>query len=142
MPENKQRNVSFIHLVLPILILALLIIYGLILQPKVFNKPAFPLEIVFLLATVFSAGHLMFIGFKWKTIQEAIVKKLAKGFPAVLILFAIGLVIGTHSIIDSVIACSVIIDYIFISIFIIIKIEIKFHLFYRTNSYEFFYFIL
>jgi NhaC family Na+:H+ antiporter len=95
MADNKQPNVSFIHLVFPIVILALLIIYGLILQPRVFNKPAFPLEIVFLLATVFSAGHLMIIGFKWKTIQEAIVKKLAKGFPAVLILFAIGLVIGT-----------------------------------------------
>jgi len=95
MADNKQPNVSFIHLVFPIVILALLIIYGLILQPRVFNKPAFPLEIVFLLATVFSAGHLMVIGFKWKTIQDAIVKKLAKGFPAVLILFAIGLVIGT-----------------------------------------------
>ena len=95
MADNKQPNVSFIHLVFPIVILALLIIYGLILQPRVFKKPAFPLEIVFLLATVFSAGHLMVIGFKWKTIQDAIVKKLAKGFPAVLILFAIGLDIGT-----------------------------------------------
>lgn len=95
MADHKQRNVSFIHLVFPILILALLILYGLILQPRVFNKPAFPLEIVFLLATIFSVGHLMFIGFKWEMIQDAIVKKLAKGFPAVLILFAIGLVIGT-----------------------------------------------
>ena len=95
MTNNSKKQVSFIHLVLPILVLSVLIIYGLILQPRVFNKPSFPLEIVFLLATVFSAGHLIFIGFKWTTIQKAIVKKLAKGFPAVLILFAIGLVIGT-----------------------------------------------
>lgn len=87
MAGKNKTNVSFIHLILPILALSLLIIYGLILQPRVFNKPAFPLEIVFLLATVFSAGHLLFIGFKWKTIQDAIVKKLSKGFPAVLILF-------------------------------------------------------
>ena len=95
MEENSDKTIKFIHLLLPIIVLGLLIVYGLILMPRVFNKPAFPLEIVFLLATVFSVGHLMFIGFKWKTIQDAIVHKLSKGFPAVLILFAIGLVIGT-----------------------------------------------
>jgi len=92
---SSHKEVKFIHVLLPILFLMALIVYGLILQPQVFGKEAFPLEIVFLLATVFSAGHLMFIGFKWKRIQKAIVKKLAKGFPAVLILFAIGLVIGS-----------------------------------------------
>jgi len=95
MVKKSKKGIAFIHLLLPIFVLGLLIIYGLILQPRVFDKPAFPLEIVFLLATVFSAAHLMFIGFNWSTIQKAIVKKLAKGFPAVLILFAIGLVIGT-----------------------------------------------
>ncbi|PTM08631.1 MAG: Na+/H+ antiporter NhaC [Bacteroidetes bacterium] len=95
MAEKSKKRITFIHLLIPILFLALLIVYGLILQPKVFNKPAFPLEIVFLLATVFSAAHLLFMGFTWNTIQKAIVKKLSKGFPAVLILFAIGLVIGT-----------------------------------------------
>lgn len=92
---SSGREVRFIHLLLPIIFLLALIVYGLVIQPLVFKKEAFPLEIVFLLATVFSAAHLLSIGFTWKTIQEAIVKKLAKGFPAVLILFAIGLVIGT-----------------------------------------------
>lgn len=95
MKENNKQPVAFIHQLVPIFFLAALIIYGLILQPHVFDKPAFPLEIVFLLAAVFSSAHLLFIGFGWNTIQKAIVKKLAKGFPAVLILFAIGLVIGT-----------------------------------------------
>lgn len=95
MAIKSQRDISFIHLVLPILFLSILIIYGLIIQPRVLNKPAFPLEIVFLLASVFSTGHLLFVGFKWETIQSAIVNKLSKGFPALLILFAIGLVIGT-----------------------------------------------
>jgi len=92
---SSRKEVTFIHVLLPILFLMTLIVYGLILQPQVFGKEAFPLEIVFLLATVFSVAHLMIIGFKWKRIQKAIVKKLAKGFPAVLILFAIGLVIGS-----------------------------------------------
>ena len=95
MTNNSKSNISFFHLVLPVCILGVLILYGLILQPKVFDKPAFPLEVVFLLASCFSVAHLLFLGFKWISIQKAIVKKLAKGFPAVLILFAIGLVIGT-----------------------------------------------
>lgn len=95
MVKKSKKSISFIHLLLPILVLAILIIYGLILLPKIFHKPAFPLEIVFLLATVFSTTHLLSLGFNWVTIQNAIVKKLSKGFPALLILFAIGLVIGT-----------------------------------------------
>jgi NhaC family Na+:H+ antiporter len=95
MERKSKESIAFIHLLLPILILAILIVFGLIIQPQVLNKPAFPLEIVFLLATVFSVAHLLFIGFKWKIIQDAIVVKLSKGFPAVLILFAIGIVIGT-----------------------------------------------
>jgi len=95
MTKSSKKNVAFIHLLLPILFLLILIIYGLILQPQVFDQPPFPLEIVFLLAAAFSSGHLLFLGFKWERIQKAIVKKLAKGFPAILILFAIGLVIGT-----------------------------------------------
>jgi Na+:H+ antiporter, NhaC family len=95
MNKDNENQVSFIHLVLPVLFLLSLIVYGLILQPRVFGQPAFPLEIVFLLATVFSSAHLLAIGFKWEIIQKAIVKKLAKGFPAILILFAIGIIIGT-----------------------------------------------
>jgi len=95
MTKSSKKEVAFIHLLVPILFLLLLIVYGLILQPQVFDQPPFPLEIVFLLAAAFSSGHLLFLGFKWERIQKAIVKKLAKGFPAILILFAIGLVIGT-----------------------------------------------
>ncbi|MDN5202473.1 Na+/H+ antiporter NhaC [Fulvivirgaceae bacterium BMA10] len=95
MTQASEKNVPFIHLLLPIIFLTILIVYGLILQPRLFNQPAFPLEIVFLLATVFSAAHLLIIGYKWEVIQHSIVKKLAKGFPAVLILFAIGIIIGT-----------------------------------------------
>lgn len=95
MSLSEKKNIPFIHLILPILFLTTLIVYGQIIQPKFLDQPPFPLEIVFLLATVFSSAHLLIIGFKWQTIQEAIVAKLAKGFPAVLILFAIGIIIGT-----------------------------------------------
>ena len=95
MKEYTKTPIAFIHQLLPIIFLASLIIYGLILQPHVFDKRPFPLEIVFLLAAVFSSAHLLLIGFDWNIIQKAVVAKLAKGFPAILILFAIGLIIGT-----------------------------------------------
>ncbi|MGB0199474.1 MAG: Na+/H+ antiporter NhaC family protein [Flavobacteriaceae bacterium] len=89
------KSVPFFHVLVPVLFLLVLITYGLILQPRLFHKEAFPLEIVFLLAAFFSVAHLLCIGFKWNDIQAAIVQKLSKGFPAILILFSIGLVIAT-----------------------------------------------
>lgn len=54
-----------------------------------------PLEMVFFLAASYTIGQLLFMGFGWKEIQDAVIKKLTKGFPAILILFAIGIIIGS-----------------------------------------------
>lgn len=35
------------------------------------------------------------MGFKWEEIQDSVIEKLTKGFPAILILFAIGIIIGS-----------------------------------------------
>ena len=66
-----------------------------VIRPKVFAQPSFPLEVVFMLAAVFSITQLLFLKFKWENIQDAIVLKLSRGFPAILILFSIGIIIGT-----------------------------------------------
>ena len=73
--EEDEGQAAFIHLAIPIVFLLILIVYGLILQPLAFDQPAIPLEIVFMLAAIFSSAHLMVLGFKWDTILEAIVKK-------------------------------------------------------------------
>ena len=93
--NNSTPNVKFIHILLPILFLACLIIYGMMVRPLFLELPAFPLEVVFLLATVFSIAELMIIGFKWEEIQNAFVQKFVKGLTPLLILFAIGVIIGT-----------------------------------------------
>ena len=87
--------IRFIHQILPILILGLLIGFGLILGPRVFDREPVPLEIIFLGAGVYTIAQLLIMGFPWETIQHAIITKLAKGFPAILILFAIGIIIGS-----------------------------------------------
>ncbi len=95
MTKTGEVKVRTIHALMPVLVLAVLIGYGLIARPLFLDQEAFPLEVVFLLASVFSIGQLLIMGFAWDDILKAIVKKLARGIPAVLILFAIGVIIGS-----------------------------------------------
>ena len=92
---SPKRALPFLARILPVLFLGILIIYGMVIRPKVFAQPSFPLEVVFMLAAVFAITQLLFLRFKWEKIQDAIVLKLSRGFPAILILFSIGIIIGT-----------------------------------------------
>lgn len=83
------------QLLLPLIFLLIIISFGLVIGPYYYDIKPFPLEIIFLLAATFSAVELMVLGYKWKHIQEAIVKKIAKGFPIILIFFSIGILIGS-----------------------------------------------
>ena len=47
---DPTRSVTFGQALAPILVLLGLVVYGLILRPQVFGQPAFPLEVVFVLA--------------------------------------------------------------------------------------------
>lgn len=95
MKEPKEIEVRFIHALMPILFLSIFIGYGLIARPLFFEQVAFPLEVVFLIASMFSIGQLLIMGFEWHRILKAIVKKLSRRLPAVLILFVIGVIIGS-----------------------------------------------
>lgn len=91
----KATTLKTYQLLLPLLFLFVLISFGLVIGPNYFGMQPFPLEIIFLLAAIFSAIELMILGYKWKNIQDAIVKKIAQGFPVILIFFSIGILIGS-----------------------------------------------
>jgi Na+:H+ antiporter, NhaC family len=95
MTDIKEPRVKFIHLLLPLVFLSILIGYGLIWRPQFAGQQALPLEVVFLLASCFSITQLLLMGFSWEVVQDAIISKIARGFPAILILFAIGIIIGS-----------------------------------------------
>ena len=96
MSENRApQDVTFTQALLPVLFLSVLIVYGLILRPQFFDQPAFPLEIIFILAAAFTIGELFVLGYRWEAIQQTIVQKLAKALPAFFILFAIGVIISS-----------------------------------------------
>ena len=95
MESEAKQEVSLFQAALPILVLAALVVYGLILRPLVLDEPAYPLEIVFLVSAGFAVAELLFLGFGWKRIEQAILAKMMAALPAFFILFSIGLVIGS-----------------------------------------------
>jgi NhaC family Na+:H+ antiporter len=95
MEAQTRDETRLLHLALPVLFLLSLIIYGLVLRPYVFEQPVIPLEIIFILASFFATCHLVYLGYTWETIFGNAMRKLNKGLPTILILFAIGIVIGS-----------------------------------------------
>jgi NhaC family Na+:H+ antiporter len=93
--EQKSVEVKFHQALMPVLFLLSLVIYGLLLRPKLFSQEPFPLEIIFILAAAFAITELMMLGYKWTEIQKSIVAKISKALPAIFILFSIGVIISS-----------------------------------------------
>jgi hypothetical protein len=69
----KPNTLKTYQLLLPLFFLFVLISFGLVIGPNYYGLKPFPLEIIFLLAAVFSAAELMILGYKWNDIQDAVV---------------------------------------------------------------------
>ena len=93
--RTPERRVTFGQALAPVLFLLGLVVYGLILRPQVFDLPAFPLEVVFVLAASFAVAELVWLGHAWTDIQATVIAKLSQALPAFLIFFAIGMIIGS-----------------------------------------------
>lgn len=86
----------------PILFFFLLLIYGLLIHPQFFGdkeldtyKNMLSIEVLILLAMCFSAIHLFRLGYDWKTIEQHVSQKVSEAVPVLLILFSIGVLIGS-----------------------------------------------
>lgn len=92
---RKSTSLTFWQAALPVAALLLLILYGLVMRPLFLQLPAFPLEILFILAATFAIAELMWLGYSWKELQQSIIARLSQALPAFLILFSVGLIIGS-----------------------------------------------
>jgi NhaC family Na+:H+ antiporter len=92
---GKVNESTFLQALFAVGSLLVLVVYGLMLRPLLFEQSPFPLEIVFLAAAVIAISQLFYLGFSWLTIQKAITDKLSQAIPTILLLFAIGLLIGS-----------------------------------------------
>lgn len=95
MEEGPTRETKLIYLALPLLVLLGLIGYGLVVRPYVLGQSGMPLEIIFIIASCFAAAHLFLMGHSWATVFGHAMRKLSIGMPTIMILFGIGIVIGS-----------------------------------------------
>lgn len=96
----EPAQTPLVQALLPVLTLVSLIVGGLVIWPQFkdaqgdYHAPI-PLELIFILASAFTIGQLLLTGHKWTEILNSIVAKFQKAIPGFLILFSIGLVIGS-----------------------------------------------
>lgn len=91
----EEKNINFKTALLPVGSLLLLIILGLFVLPKAFEIKPLPLELIFILAATIAICQLYYLGYKWEEISKSIIAKISKAMPTLLILLAIGLIIGS-----------------------------------------------
>lgn len=72
-------------------------VYGLFIHDSLTAKKddGLSLDVLILIALSFSSIYYMFKGFSWETIQNNITRKVGESVPVVLILFCIGVLIGS-----------------------------------------------
>ncbi len=93
--DSTDGETPFHIALVPVLILASLVIYGLILRKRFFGQEPLPLEIIFIVASTLGVAYLRMLGHRWNDIQQTIVGKFVMAMPAFFILLSIGLVIGS-----------------------------------------------
>jgi len=91
MNENKiikeTKNPSLGMALLPLIFMFAILFIGLI----IFN---IDIKILLLICAAFTVCISLFLGHTWKEVEQEIVNKLAKAFPAIMILICVGLMIG------------------------------------------------
>ncbi len=92
---KKYKTTSFWDALNPLLFFLLILIYGLFVHPFVSDNQRLPLEILIFIALTYSSVFLLYKGFSWNVIQDHITKKVAESVPVLLILFCIGILIGS-----------------------------------------------
>lgn len=92
---SSNHPISIGKAIWPILFFVGVLIYGLFIHPVLLKGEMLPLEVLILLAFTFSCLYCMFLGYSWETIQDHIVKKVGESIGVILILFSIGVLIGS-----------------------------------------------
>lgn len=92
---SRNDNISVGKAIVPLLFFLLLLVFGLFVQPVIFKAPMLPLEVLILMAFSFSCLYLIYLGYDWATIQSHITKKVGESVGVILILFSIGVLIGS-----------------------------------------------
>jgi len=91
----SQNEITFGKAIWPILFFFLVLVFGLFLYPVFLGGSMLPLEVLILFAFTFSCLYLIYLGYSWQQIMEHITKKVGESVGVILILFSIGVLIGS-----------------------------------------------
>ncbi len=84
--NGKKQPTLFIAL-LPLIFMFVVLFMGLVIY-------SIDIKVLLLICAAFTTGICIFLGYSWKEIQDEIVSKMSKAFPAIMILITVGLMIG------------------------------------------------
>lgn len=85
--KNTKREPAFSVAILPLVFMLVVLVLGLV----VFK---IDIKVLLLICAFFTTIECLCLGYSWTDIQNEIVDKLSKAFPAVMILIVVGLMIG------------------------------------------------
>ncbi len=91
---GPRRPLKFWHALLPILLLVVLILWGMVIGPRVFKLDSWPLEFTFGLGALCTWCLLFYLGFSFEQITEKMGKRTLTALTAIWMLMSIGLLIG------------------------------------------------
>ena len=92
-PQPKTASIGKAYY--PLMLFFFLLVYGLFVHPVLFKAGMLPLEVLILIALSIHSIYLIRLGFTWDQIQQHIVKKIGESVPVLMILFSIGVLIGS-----------------------------------------------
>ena len=90
----QPRQNQFYSALFAVSVLIIAVFYGLLVRPWLAQSPL-PLELIFLTAAMVVMVQMLLLGHSWQAIQQAISHRIAMAIPTILLLFAIGLLIGS-----------------------------------------------
>lgn len=86
--EVKIKKANLLVAVLPLVFMFVVLFIGLIIF-------SIDIKILLLICAAFTVCVALYLGHTWKEVENEIVEKLAKAFPAIMILLCVGLMIGS-----------------------------------------------
>ena len=91
---GPERPVTFVHALVPIILLVVLIMWGMVIGPLAFGLESWPLEFTFALGALCTWCLLFHLGFSFEQITEKMGARTLTALTAIWMLMSIGLLIG------------------------------------------------
>ncbi len=93
--KQHDGEISVIKAFVPIAFFFGLLIYGLLIHPLFLGGERLPVEVLVLMAFCFNVAYLSYWGYNWDDIMDKIISKVGESIPVLLILFSVGVLIGS-----------------------------------------------